>query len=346
MVQNKSVVFKKIPDGFPVPGEHVVVESNEFDLDQKLEPGSVILKTVYTSFDPYMRGRMRDPSKKSYSPALPLNQAINSSSIATVEKSANDAFKPGDNVYGYIPIENYTLLTADSIKNTGLRKVENPYNLDLHLFVGALGMPGLTAYSSFYEIGKPKKGETIFISAAAGAVGQIVGQLAKHEGLKVIGSVGDDKKLEFITKELKFDGGFNYKKESASDALKRLAPDGIDIYYENVGGDQLEAALFASKDFGRVVVCGLISQYNKKEEQPIKGFTQILSKRLTVRGFIVGDANMGPLYKEEFDKNVAKWLADGSFIAKVHVTEGIDNGPKGLVDIFHGKNFGKAVLKL
>jgi len=164
--------------------------------------------------------------------------------------------------------------------------------------------------------------------------------------MKVIGSVGDDKKLEFITKDLKFDAGFNYKKESAHDALQRLAPNGIDVYYENVGGEQLEAALESLNDFGRIVVCGMISQYNSKDEKPIKGVTHILKKRLTVRGFIVGDENMGPVYKDEFEKNVSKWLADGSFIAKVHVTEGIDNGPEGLVGIFKGKNFGKAVLKL
>jgi len=133
-----------------------------------------------------------------------------------------------------------------------VRKLENPYKLDPAMFIGALGMPGLTAYSSFYEIGQPKKGEIIFVSSASGAVGQLVGQLAKHEGLTVIGSVGDDRKLEFITKDLGFDGGFNYKKEKPAEALKRLAPDGIHIYYENVGGEQLEAAINAMKDHGRI----------------------------------------------------------------------------------------------
>lgn len=133
-----------------------------------------------------------------------------------------------------------------------VRKLDNPYNLDPKLFVGALGMPGLTAYSSFYAIGEPKKGETIFISAASGAVGQIVGQLAKHEGLKVIGSVGSDDKLDFIRKELNFDEGFNYKQEKPSDALKRLAPKGIDIYFENVGGEQLDAAIAAMNNYGRI----------------------------------------------------------------------------------------------
>ena len=144
---------------------------------------------------------------------------------------------------------------AEEVADTA-NVINNPYKLDPKLFLGPLGMPGLTAYSSFYDIGVPKKGETIFISSAAGPVGQLVGQLAKHEGLTVIGSVGEDKKLDFITKELGFDAGFNYKKEKPLDALKRLAPKGIDIYYENVGGEQLEAAITCMNDFGRIVACG------------------------------------------------------------------------------------------
>ena len=150
-----------------------------------------------------------------------------------------------------LPTEDYSAVNAE-IANNMCRKLENPYNLDPRLFIGALGMPGLTAYSSFYSIGQQKKGETIFVSAASGAVGQIVGQLAKHEGLIVIGSVGTDEKLDFIKKELKFDEGFNYKKEKTSDALARLAPNGIDIYYENVGGETLDAALAAMNNYGRI----------------------------------------------------------------------------------------------
>lgn len=209
-------------------------------------------------------------------------------------------------------------------------------------------MPGLTAYSSFYEIGKPVKGETIFISSASGAVGALVGQLAKHEGLTVIGSVGSDDKLDYIINELKFDGGFNYKTEKSADALKRLAPNGIDIYYENVGGEQLEAAINAMKDYGRIVACGMISEYSKPEADryPIKNLMNIVAKRITMRGFIVSDANMGPLHVKARDENVAKWLADGSFKASLSVTEGIDNGPEGLIGMLAGKNFGKAVLKI
>jgi NADPH-dependent curcumin reductase CurA len=201
---------------------------------------------------------MRASDVKSYTPPFPLNGPISNDTVARVLKSDSPDYRPGDLVIAYLPLAEYATLSKEGLQAIR-RKVDNPHGLkDLGLFLGPLGMPGLTGWSSLYEIGKPKKGETIFISSAAGAVGQVVGQVAKREGLKVIGSVGSDDKLEFITKELGFDGGFNYKKESTRDALKRLAPNGIDIYYENVGGEQLEAALEALNPFGRIVACGMV----------------------------------------------------------------------------------------
>jgi NADPH-dependent curcumin reductase CurA len=226
-----------------------------------------------------------------------------------------------------------------------ISKLENPLGIeDIRVFLGALGMPGLTAYSSLYEIGKPKKGETIFVSAASGAVGALVGQLAKHEGLRVVGSVGSDEKLDFITKELGFDAGFNYKKEKPTDALTRLAPQGIDIYYENVGGEHFEAALNAMNDFGRVVMCGLISQYNAAP-YPITNIHHVLAKRVTMCGFTVNDANMGPVYSKEHQEKVQKWIKEGSFKALTHETVGIDNASEAFIGLLQGKNYGKAVLK-
>jgi NADPH-dependent curcumin reductase CurA len=252
MVQNKGVIFKQVPNGWPVPGQDLAVEAREFDLEQTPPEGGITVRNYYASFDPYQRGRMRPAHIKSYSPAFELGKPITNRSIMKVIKSNTDKFQPGDVIIsgGVSPIEEYSVLDKDFVASAS--KLNNPYNLDPKVFLGALGMPGLTAWSSFYEIGQPKKGETIFISAASGAVGQLVGQLAKHEGLKVIGSVGDDKKLDFIIKELGFDGGFNYKTEKPADALKRLAPEGIDIYYENVGGEQLEAAINAMNNFGRI----------------------------------------------------------------------------------------------
>lgn len=346
MTGNKALVLKKLPEGYPVPGEHLTIEPVSYDRDVPAPANGVVLQSLYASFDPYMRGRMRPPEVKSYTPPFVVNKPIVSTSIAKVIRSNSPSFSVGDLVIGaqgQLPIQEYIALNGDELAR--ISPLHNPLGIeDIRVFLGALGMPGLTAYSSLYEIGKPKEGETIFVSAASGAVGQLVGQLAKHEGLRVIGSVGSDEKLDYIINELGFDGGFNYKKEKPAAALARLAPEGLDIYYENVGGEHLEAALDAMKNFGRVVVCGLISQYNAAP-YPITNLGNVLVKRLTIRGFIVGDANMGPQYSSEHQENVQKWIKEGSFKTLTHETVGIDNAAEGLVGIFYGKNKGKAVLK-
>jgi NADPH-dependent curcumin reductase CurA len=254
---NKTLIFKKIPTGLPVPGEHLAVEDRPIDLNEAPPSGGLVVQVLYASYDPYLRGKMRDPKIKSYSPAFEPGEPITNGTVAKVVKSDASDFREGDLVLGYLPIAEYARVSKEQM--AGVRKLENPRDLDVGLFLGPLGMPGLTAYSGLHRICKPRKGETIFVSSAAGAVGQLVGQIAKREGLRVIGSVGSDDKLEFITKELGFDGGFNYKKEKPADALKRLAPDGIDIYFENVGGDTLEAALDAMNVHGRIAVCGMVS---------------------------------------------------------------------------------------
>jgi NADPH-dependent curcumin reductase CurA len=252
MVQNKGLIYKNVPQGWPKEDEDLVIEAREFDLNAPPPKGGLTLKNYYVSFDPFQRGRMRDPSIKSYSAPYQLGKPITNRAISKVLKSDSPKFKEGDVIMSRdsLNTEEYTVLEEEPTSRA--EKLDNPYQLDPKVFLGPLGMPGLTAWSSFYEIGQPKKGETIFISAASGAVGQIVGQLAKHEGLRVIGSVGDDKKLDFILNDLKFDAGFNYKKEKPGQALARLAPQGIDIYYENVGGEHLEAALNALNEFGRI----------------------------------------------------------------------------------------------
>lgn len=256
MAPNKTLIFKAIPKGLPVAGEHLVVEERSIDLD-KVPEGGLVVEILYASYDPYLRGKMRDPNIKSYSPAFQLDEPITNGTLSKVLKSDTSKFSEGDLIVAHLPIAEYAQVSKDIVE--AAKKVENPYNLDLGLFLGPLGMPGLTAWSGLHEIGKPKKGETIFVSSAAGAVGQVVGQIAKREGLKVVGSVGSDEKLDFITKELGFDAGFNYKTEKPKDALPKLAPDGIDIYFENVGGDHLEAALVNLKQGGRIPVCGMVS---------------------------------------------------------------------------------------
>ncbi|KAI0171710.1 NAD(P)-binding protein [Hypoxylon sp. FL1284] len=346
MAPNKTFIFKKVPTGFPVAGEHIAVEDRPVDLDAEAPKGGVVLEILYASYDPYLRGRMRDESIKSYSPAFPLNGPITNSTVGRVLKSGSGDFAAGDLVVAFVAIAEYAVV-ADA-KAAGVRKIANPHGLDLGMFLGPLGMPGLTAYSGLHRVGKPQKGETLFVSSAAGAVGQVVGLVAKNEGLRVVGSVGSDEKLDYITKQLGFDGGFNYKKEKADDALKRLAPNGIDIYFENVGGEQLDAALANMNTHGRIPVCGMISGYNSPPEERygVKNLFLIVSKLLTVQGFLVGQPEFGAAYFEEHQKTVQKWIADGSFNAKLHVTEGIDNAAEGLLGMYRGENFGKAVLKI
>ncbi|KAK5049486.1 hypothetical protein LTR84_004415 [Exophiala bonariae] len=350
---NKALIFKKVPTDFPVVGEHLKVEDLEaIDLNQSLRPNSLLLETLYVSFDPYMRGRMRAPDVKSYSPPFTLGKAFEAGLLANVLNSTLDGYAKGDVVSGRLPVQQYSVFTRQDDSTPPPSKIDTATGPDdLRHFLGALGMPGLTAYSSLYEIGKPKKGETIFVSSAAGAVGQLVGQLAKHEGLTVLGSVGSDDKLDFITKELGFDGGWNYKTEKGSTAeiLSRLTDGkGIDIFYDNVGGEQLQGALDSLNNFGRVVACGQISQYNLPADKryPITNTFLTVSKRLSWAGFIVSDANMGPKHFKDHRENVSKWLKDGSFKAKIHETVGIENAAEAFVGMLKGDNFGKAVLKV
>lgn len=250
---------KAIPTGVPEPGKHLVVEDKPFDAASTAAPeGGLLVENLYASYDPYLRGRMRDPKVKSYAPAFEVGEPIVNSTISRVLKSGHADYAEGELVKAFLPIAEYGVVAPGAAGMDRVQKFQNPSNLDLGMFLGPLGMPGLTAYAGLQKIGQPKKGETVFVSSAAGAVGQVVGQVAKQLGLKVVGSVGSDAKLDFITKELGFDGGFNYKKESAFDALPRLAPDGIDIYFENVGGEQLDAALVNMNTHGRIPVCGMV----------------------------------------------------------------------------------------
>ena len=278
--KNLGLVFTKVPMHFPLANEHVTVQdTGPFDLDQPLpsEDGSsgLILQTLYASLDPYLRGLLRDPAVKSYMPALPLGSPISAYTLSRVLRSNIPGYEEGDIVRLTLPIRQYNLfIYKPSPGQMKPFKVPDPNDpkLDMVHYLGALGMPGLTAYSSLYEIGKPQKGEIIVVSSAAGAVGQLVGQLAKHEGLTVLGSVGSDDKLKFIIEELGFDGGWNYKHEkSTKEAIERLVNEqtqkkgekipeekvngvgGIDIFYDNVGGEQLEGAIESLNLFGRYV---------------------------------------------------------------------------------------------
>ncbi|RYO99672.1 hypothetical protein DL764_006737 [Monosporascus ibericus] len=343
-VSNKSLIFKAIPETFPEASKHLIVEDRPIDLDTVHIHGGILLKVLYASFDPYMRGRMRDPSIKSYSPPMTLNEPVDSAIVGKVIRSEAPEFKVGDIVSSfYGPNAEYAVIPYQVFPRIVIRKVHNPHNLPLSYFIGYLGMPGTTVYQGLYEIAKPKTGETIFVSSAAGAVGQLVGQICKAEGLRVIGSAGSKEKVEYV-KSIGFDGVFNYKEEKPGDALERLAPNGIDIYWDNVGGEHLEAALEAINKSGRIVACGSIDDYNTPFERRhgIKNYIQIIVKSVLVQGFIVDVAGRYQAMLERF----TPLFASGKFRVKEDIYEGIDKAPEALVGIFRGNNFGKTILKI
>lgn len=228
MVSNKSLIFARIPSNTPIPGQDLIIQDRQFDLNIKPPSGGFTAKVLYASLDPYLRHLMVSPENRRHGfEPIPVGNVICNGCIVevlSIDESAT--IKKGDILVGPSPIAEYANIEAETAIQ--FMKIQNPLNLDLKLFLGALGMPGLTAYSAFYQIGQPKAGETIFISAASGAVGQMVGQLAKREGLIVIGSVGNDEKLMFLKEQLGFDTGFNYKKGNILEQLKTLAPEGID----------------------------------------------------------------------------------------------------------------------
>lgn len=252
MVQNKAFIYKQIPHGWPKPGQDLAIEDIGFDENAAPPKNGIITKNLYAAFDPSQRGRMRDPLVGSYSPAMTVGKPVISVSvIGKVLKSDNDKVKEGQTVMIWsASTESYSFVSEDAVK--GLQVIEEKDGVPLTAYLGLLGMTGMTAYGSLLEIGEPKKGEVILVSAAAGAVGQMVAQIAVSMGLHVIGSVGDDEKIKFCKEQLKMQEAFNYKKENVWDAVKRLAPDGLDIFYDNVGGELLDCALANMKVFGRI----------------------------------------------------------------------------------------------
>jgi NADPH-dependent curcumin reductase CurA len=349
MVENKAFIYKKVPHGWPVAGQDLTVEDIGFDDSAPPPKNGFTTKNYYIAYDPSQRGRMRDPSVKSYSAAMePGKPVVSVSVIGKVLKSDNAKIKEGSIVMVSLAgSESYSRYDEDAVGRT--QTIEPKDDVPLTAYLGLLGMTGMTAYGSLHEIGEPKKGDVILISAAAGAVGQMVGQIAVREGLHVIGSVGDDKKLDFILNDLRFTSGFNYKKENIADAVKRLAPDGIDIFYDNVGGELLDVALTNMKEFGRIVACGAISTYNNTPNAPdaygIKNYAQIVRRRLTWKGFLVFDKNIMK-WHEERNTNITKWIQDGSFKSIDHVTEGMDNAVEGFLGMLKGENLGKSILKI
>jgi len=348
MLENKAFVYKSVPNGWPVAGQDLTIEDIGFDEEAPPPKNGFTTKNLYAAYDPSQRGRMRDPKIQSYSAAMePGKPVISVSVIDKVLKSDNSKIKEGSLVMlSASDTKSYSTVPESQV---GTARVLEPQDgIPLTAYLGALGMTGLTAYGSLHEIGAPKKGDVILISAAAGAVGQMVGQIAVREGLHVIGSVGSDEKLDFIINKLGFTSGFNYKKENMADAVKRLAPDDLDIFYDNVGGELLDVALSSMKTFGRIIACGSISSYNASPSNPayrVANYSLVVRRRLKWQGFLVLDPNIAQ-WSRERDQNISAWIKDGSFKSVDHVTEGMDNAIDGFLGMLKGENLGKSILKI
>ncbi|KAK3829112.1 MAG: hypothetical protein J3Q66DRAFT_395326 [Benniella sp.] len=339
---NKAVIYRKVPDEYPIPGEHLVVESKE--LDENLGENEVLTRNLYFSLDPYLRNRMKpaESFKPDYTTRYEVGKTIDNYAVGEVVASKNPKYPVGAVVSGFLGLEEYTRVLA----NQSLAIIEDARTSKLSLshHVGALGMPGITAYGSLLEIGKPKAGETIYVSAASGAVGQLVGQIAKRLGLRVIGSAGSDEKVEYLLKELKFDAAFNHRGGNILKSLRAAAPEGIDIYYENVGGEALDAALEVLNHHGRIVASGMITGYNTEAPYAYKNLINIVSRRLKIEGFISDDFSEET--KANFERDVKAWLLSGEIVYREDVTFGLEKAPEAFLGLYQGKNFGKAVVKI
>lgn len=261
-VHNKSWVFKQIPSELPELGVHTAFEDRPVSLTPP--PGGMVVKILSAGLDPHQRDRMRGPDFQSYVPGYHIDEVIGSFAVGKVVKSDNPGFTDGDLVQGLISVSEYAVIPKEVIEARPMAspliwKVDNKYNLDLANYLGPLGLPGMTAWNSFYGLVKPEKGKTIWVNAASSSVGELVVQLAKREGMRVIGSVSSADKVKYVVEELGADACFNYREENIFDALKRLAPEGLDVVYENVGGDHFQAAIDNLNWFGKIIVCGMVS---------------------------------------------------------------------------------------
>ncbi|HTI26671.1 MAG TPA: NADP-dependent oxidoreductase [Kutzneria sp.] len=302
-----------------------------------VEPGHIVVRNQYMSVDPYMRGRMNDA--KSYSEPFEVGKVMQGGAIGEVVQSDAEGIAVGDTVLHFAGWRDYAVLHPKQAVKV------DPNAAPISTYLGVLGMPGLTAYAGLLRSAEFKEGDTVFVSGAAGAVGQIVGQLAKLKGAKrVIGSAGSADKVKYLTEELGFDAAFNYKDGSVTEQLAQAAPDGIDVYFDNVGGDHLEAALSSLTVHGRVAVCGMISSYNSTEATPApRNLVQVIGKRLTIRGLLVGDHyDLQP----QFVAEVAPLVASGKLRYSETVVEGLENAGRAFLGMLRGENTGKMLVKI
>lgn len=329
--KNMQVLLANRPKGWVQESDFQIVES---DLPQAGD-GEVLLKTRYLSLDPYMRGRMDDA--KSYAAKTELGHVMVGGTMSEVVESNNPKFQPGDIVTSNVGWQKYAVSNGK-----GLRKIDPGY-IPITAHLGTAGMPGVTAWVGLFEIGQLKEGETVVVSAASGAVGSVVGQLAKIKGGRVVGIAGGSAKCEYVVNELGFDACLDYRDPDFSKNLKEALPDGVDVYFDNVGGEILDNVLRRMNPFGRIPLCGLISEYNVTEPRGLKNYRYLLTMRLKLQGFIVSEH---PQFWPEALKQLAEWVAAGKLKYRESITEGLENAPRAFIGMLKGENFGKQLVKV
>ena len=329
MQKNRRVILASRPSGW-VSEENFRIE--EAPIPQPGE-GEVLVKNLWLSLDPYMRGRMSDA--KSYVKGVDIGEVMVGQTVGEVVESKNEKLKKGDHVLTQLGWQLYGT-TREATKVDGSR-------VPLSCYLGVLGMPGMTAYFGLKEIGQPKPGETVVVSAASGAVGSVVGQLAKIWGCRAVGIAGGKQKCDYVTRELGFDACIDYKAGELHRSLKEACPKGVDVDFENVGGEILDTALRLMNLYSRIVICGLIAEYNASEPYGYKNLRAVLVNRIKLQGMIVFD------WKDRYGdalKALAGYFAQGKLKYRESVVEGIENAPKGLIALLKGQNFGKQLVRL
>ncbi|MEY7971201.1 NADP-dependent oxidoreductase [Saccharomonospora xinjiangensis] len=329
----KEVRLASRPEGTPTLDNFAVAEVEV----PKPGAGQILVRNTWLSVDPYMRGRMS--SARSYVAPFEVGKVMDGGAIGEVVESNADGVAVGDVVLHGLGWRTHAVLDPSRVRVLDQEAVP----VQAHLSV--LGMPGLTAYAGLFDVAGMREGDTVFVSGAAGAVGSIVGQLARLRGAgRVIGSAGSAEKVRWLRDDLGFDVAFNYKDGPVRDQLREAAPDGVDVYFDNVGGDHLEAAISALNVHGRIAVCGMISQYNATEPAPApRNLAQIIAKRFTMRGFLVGDHEH---LRQEFLAEVGPLVRDGRIAYTETVVRGIERAPHAFLDLLSGGNTGKMLVRL
>ena len=326
---NQRVVLASRPVG-PVSEANFRVEDGPLP---KPADGEVLVRNLWLSLDPYMRGRMSEA--KSYAKGVDIGEVMVGQTVGEVVESKNEKLKKGDKVLTQLGWQLY-----GSAKE--VTKVDES-RVPLSCYLGVVGMPGMTAYFGLKELGQPKAGETVVVSAASGAVGSVVGQLAKLWGCRAVGIAGGRQKCDYVKNELGFDACLDYKAGALRDQMKQACPKGVDVYFDNVGGEIFDLLLTRMNLFGRIVVCGTISDYNATEPYRVKNLRAVLVNRLKLQGMIVFD------WKDRYGealKALGGYFAEGKLKYRESVVQGLENAPRGLVDLLNGKNFGKQLVKL